>query len=233
MVEFVVIKGPGYEEVIKELTELGTRYTLVSLPKVDEEKIIEELRALPPQVRGRIRYGRGRPLPLTRSGKLNVKNTCILLVYEKEKLVDVYPKMLGRRYIDPVEGVRISFSKTPQYYLYEEPLLTLLSQHPELLGCARVKAVKEKIPLPERGQAEIDLVLEEEDGDLVLVEVEEIVSLNAIAQVLNLTQVYQESTNKKVKRIAVVGLLAEESAKRAARKSSIEIWLLKLVRIQD
>jgi len=224
---FVVVRGPGYEEVVREFEQAGAEYKLVSGGEVNEERVIEEIRALPPQIRGRIRYGRGRPLPLTRRGRLNTGNTCILLVYEGRKLVDVYPKMLGSRYIDPVEGARLSIGRLPQYHLYEEPTLVLIAQHPELLGCARVRIVKEKVKLAE-GYAEIDLVLEDARGDIALVEVEEIATLNAVAQALSLAQAFQEATGTRVERVIVVALAAEEDAKRAAKKAGVEIRLLKL-----
>jgi len=230
VVSFVLIRGPDYRRVLAELSRFNARYVTVGLSQIDEEEVVKEIRALPPQVRGRIRYGKGKPLPLTRSGRLNVKNTCILLVYEKERLVDVYPKMLGKRYVDPIEGVRIALQKAPQYYLYEEPLLILVAHHPDLLGCTRVRSVKETVELPEGVRAEMDLVLEEGDGSVVLVEVEEKATMNAIAQALSLAQAYQDYTGQEVRRVVVVALSAEESAKRAAKKAGVEIWLLKMER---
>jgi len=224
---FIVVRGPGYEEVVRELERAGADYKLVSRGEVDEERVIEDIRGLPPQIRGRIRYGRGRPLPLTRRGRLNTENTCILLVYEGGKLVDVYPKMLGSRYVDPVEGARLSVGRLPQYHLYEEPALVLIAQHPELLGCARVRMVKDKVKLAE-GYAEVDLVLEDARGGIVLVEVEEVATLNAVAQALSLAQAFQEAARTEVERVVVVALTAEEDAKRAAKKAGVEIRLLKL-----
>ncbi len=76
----------------------------------------------------------------------------------------------------------------------------------------------------------MDLVLEEGDGSVVLVEVEEKATMNAIAQALSLAQAYQDYTGQEVRRVVVVALSAEESAKRAAKKAGVEIWLLKMER---
>jgi len=231
MPRYIVIKGPGYEKVVAELEARNADYQVLEPEDLDEEKLVDELRLLPPQVRGRIRYGKGKPLPLSRRGRLNVINTCILLVYEGGKLVDVYPKMMGRRYIDPVEGVRLSLSGVPLYYLYEEPLLVLLIQHPELVGCARVRSIKERVPLSEGGYAEIDLLLETAEGEPALVEVEERASLGTIAQALSLARAYEKQANEKVERVLIAAIYADEGARRAAAKASVEIWTVKLERI--
>ncbi len=131
-----LIPGPGIEEIEKTAKNLGLDIRILSIEEIDEEKIIDEIRSIPPQIRGKIRYGKGKPLLLTRSGNLNTHNTTILLIYSNDRLLDIYPKRLGSRYFSVLDGLRKIVNE--DIYLYEESLVQLLSQHPELIGCSSV-----------------------------------------------------------------------------------------------
>ena len=221
-VKVILVRGPGWEDVVRVLENSGIPYKVASRDEIDEEKVISQIRLLPPQIRGKVRYGRGKPLPLTRSGRLNVQNTCILLIYRAGKLVDVYPKQMGTRYISAREGAELITRGGEYTHLYEEPLLVLLANHPELLRCRRVKAVKKRVDTRE-GEAEIDLIMEDENG-AVIVEVEEKAGREAVSQALSLAQAYEKSTCEIVVRIALVALKIEKDAARAAEKAEIEVW---------
>lgn len=224
----VIIKGPGYEKVINSMIAKGVSFSLVDSSMINEEKIIKEIRALPPQIRGRIRYGRGRPLPITRRGRLNYVNTVIVLIYEDNRLIDVYPKQLGESYLSPLDWSKGIAFKTP--YLYEEPLIVLLRDKPELVNARKVVKVHEEISNGKKVIGEIDLLLEDENNDKVLVEVEEKVREKAITQLLSLARILKER-GVKISRMIVVGLDADSKSVKAAREAGIEIWRLRLERI--
>ncbi len=221
-VKVILVRGPGWEDVVRVLENSCIPYRVASRDEIDEEKVISQIRLLPPQIRGKVRYGRGKPLPLTRSGRLNVQNTCILLICRAGKLVDVYPKQMGTRYISAREGAEL-ISRGGEYtHLYEEPLLVLLANHPELLRCRRIKAVKKRVDTGE-GEAEIDLIMEDENG-AVIVEVEEKAGREAVSQALSLAQAYEKTIGEKVARIVLIALKIEKDAARAAEKIGIEVW---------
>lgn len=91
-VKVILVRGPGWEDVVRVLENSGIPCKVASLDEIDEEKDISQIRLLSSQIGGKVRYGRGKPLPLTRSGCFNVQNTCRLLIYRAGMLVDVYPK---------------------------------------------------------------------------------------------------------------------------------------------
>ena len=90
----------------------------------------------------------------------------------------------------------------------------------------RVKAVKKRVDMGE-GEAEIDLIMEDENG-AVIVEVEEKAGREAVSQALSLAQAYEKTTGEKVARIALVALKIEKDATRAAEKARIEVWKVSL-----
>ena len=63
------------------------------LTESDEERFLGDIRMIPPQIRGRVRSGGGRTLPITGSSKLN-HSIPILLIYDGPRPVDVFPKDL-------------------------------------------------------------------------------------------------------------------------------------------
>src|SRR3989442_15484694 len=68
------------------------------LTSSDEERFLEDIRMIPPQVRGQVRSGGGRTLPISGSSKLN-HSIPILIVYDGNRPIDVYPKdLMGIKY---------------------------------------------------------------------------------------------------------------------------------------
>jgi len=225
----VVIRGPGYREVLEVLRSKGVSFQLVDPLVVDEEDVVKEIRALPPQVRGKVRYGRGRPLPITRSGRLNTGNTAIVLVYRDGKLLDVYPKQLGERYVSPVEGVR-GLGEVGPYHPYEESLVGLIRDRPELIGASRVIRTHWELMEDDRVVGEVDLLLEDGSGGRVLVEVEETIGEKAVTQILALAEVLRRR-GICPSRLAIVGFAADSKSVRAAKEAGIEVWVLRLERV--
>jgi len=225
----VVIRGPGYREVLEVLRSKGVSFQLVDPLVIDEEDIVKEIRALPSQVRGKVRYGRGRPLPITRSGRLNTGNTAIVLVYRDGKLLDVYPKQLGERYVSPVEGVRRLGEVSP-YHPYEESLVSLIRDRPELIGASRVIRTHWELMEDDRVVGEVDLLLEDGSGGRVLVEVEETIGEEAVTQILALAGVLRRR-GICPSRLAIVGFAADSKSVRAAKEAGIEVWVLRLERV--
>jgi len=224
----VIIRGPSYEEVVKEITSKGISFHLVDSSIINEEELIREIRGLPPQIRGKIRYGKGKPLPLTRGGRLNYVNTAILLIYENDRLIDVYPKQLGERYFSPLDWSRDMEFKTS--YLYEEPMVALLKDKPELVNARRVLKVHEEVIKGKEVIGEIDLLFEDDNGNKVLVEVEEIVREKAITQLLALAKVLKDK-GIKLSRMIIVGLDTDFKSLKAAKEAGIEIWRVRLEKL--
>src|SRR5919109_1906968 len=68
------------------------------LSQSDETRFLSDIRTVPPQIRGQVKSGGGRTLPISGSGKLN-RSIPILILYENDRPLDVYPKdVMGVRY---------------------------------------------------------------------------------------------------------------------------------------
>ncbi len=66
-------------------------YDAQELASADEGRFLADIRTIPPQLRGQVKSGGGRTLPISNSGRLN-RLIPILIFYEGSKPVDVYPK---------------------------------------------------------------------------------------------------------------------------------------------
>src|SRR5579862_2169907 len=69
------------------------------------EHVVSEIRGIIPQERGSIVTSRGSMLPLSKSKKLNLGNTPVLLVKSKKKPVYVFPCRVGETYYDIPAGI--------------------------------------------------------------------------------------------------------------------------------
>jgi hypothetical protein len=68
------------------------------LLKSDEDTLLDDIRLVPSQVRGQVKSGGGRTLPISGSTKLN-RSIPIIIIYEGSRPVDVYPKdLMGVKY---------------------------------------------------------------------------------------------------------------------------------------
>src|SRR6266581_8204193 len=136
------------------------------LTSSDEERFLEDIRLIPPQVRGQVRSGGGRTLPISGSSKLN-RSIPILIFYDGTKPVDVYPKdLMG------VKHDLNSAFRTPTIsdkLGVENSLVTILCSKPEILGPGLELAHREF----ETGSGVIDLIFKDREGVILAVEVKE------------------------------------------------------------
>lgn len=225
-----IIKGPRYEKLVNDIITKEVSFSFVDSSVVDEKKIVNEVRALPPQIRGKIRYGKGKPLPLTRKGRLNYVNTSIVLIYKNSKLIDVYPKQLGERYFSPLDWNISMEPKAP--YLYDEPLIALLKDKPELVNTNKVLKVHEEIRKGREIIGEIDLLLENKEGNSILVEVEEVIGEKAVTQLLSLAKVLKDE-GIKIDKMMIVGFTVDSKSLKAAKEAGIEVWKVKIERFDQ
>ena len=141
-------------------------YDTDRLTKSDEDGFLDDIRLVPPQVRGQIRSGGGRTLPISGSSKLN-RSIPILIVYEGTKPVDVYPKdLMGVKYDLSSAFKNASPSDTLGV---ENNLITILASKPELVG-PRLQLVHREFVI---GSGVIDMIFRDPDGVLLSVEVKE------------------------------------------------------------
>lgn len=135
------------------------------------EGLRAQIRAITPQMRGRIVSSGGNILPLSHSKRLNVVNTPILLLFADETPLQVYPHMLGKAYIAVEEGLKRILEKGPEDIgedkgLLEEPLRRMLSGNPSMLEeGASCLGVEVDVDV---GVA--DLLLRGKDGHYIVVE---------------------------------------------------------------
>jgi hypothetical protein len=164
---------------------------LSSLSSSEIERLKTDIRSIPPQVRGRIVTSRGHVLPLSKSKNLNLKNTPILILYREETVVDVYPHVLGSKYFNMDDALERMLRFGPDDYLQlrgllEEPMVKILSDFPSILGRG-VKSLGSEISV---STGKIDLLMEEEDGGIIVVEAENYADDFAVGQVCRLATGY-------------------------------------------
>ncbi len=162
-----------------------------SLTSSETERLKAEIRNIPPQIRGRIVTSRGDVLPLSQAKNLNLTNTPILLVYQKGLVVDVYPHVLGSRRFNIVETLQRMLKLGPTEYLQfrgllEEPLIKILTDFSEILGRG-TRFLASEVPVQ---TGTIDLLMEDESGRIILVEVENYADDFAVGQVSRLATGY-------------------------------------------
>ena len=190
------------------------------LLKTDEDRFLDDIRLVPPQIRGQVKSGGGRTLPISNSGQLN-RSIPILIFYDGTKPVDVYPKDLM--------GVKHELSsafKVPSQsdtLGVESNLLTILASKPELLG--------PKLQLTHReydtGSGVIDMIFKDHEGVLLAVEVKEEADQEAVGQVLKQSNGLKDKLgSSSLVRKAIVALRTSGNVRAACKDGGIELYLI-------
>jgi hypothetical protein len=215
--------GMGVEEL--EESEIGPD---------EAERMKSEIRSIPPQVRGRIVSSGGRPLPLSGRGNLNLGNTPILILYRGGEPIDVYPHMLGASYFGALEAMERILELGPKFYaesrgLLEDPIIRILRDHPEVMG----EGLKLKGSNVDVGTGIADLIMEDERGNRLLIEVETVAGEGAAAQVSRLALGYARSSGipRSAVRMGIVCIEADDKARRACEALGIELYRIIAKRI--
>jgi endonuclease NucS-like protein len=189
------------------------------LTKSDENRFLDDIRIVPPQVRGQVRSGRGRTLPITGTSKLN-HSIPILIVYDGIKPVDVYPKdLMG------VKHDLDSAFKTPSpsdRLGVESNLIMILASKPELLGPG-LKLVRREF---ETSSGVIDMMFEDPQGAHLAVEVKEEADQEAVGQVLKQSDGLKDKVGFSSVRMAIVALRTSGNVHAACKVGGVELYLI-------
>lgn len=212
-------------EISCSITELS------SLSSSEVERLKIDIRSIQPQVRGRIVTSRGHILPFSKSKNLNLKNTPILVLYLGETAVDVYPHVLGSKYFDINNALGRMLTFGPNGYLQfrgllEEPVVKILSDFPDIVGTG-VKSLGSEISV---NTGKIDLLMQEEDGKIIVVEVENYAEDFSVAQVCRLAAGYssQFSVPPESLRKIIVCLSYSSTLPETCQGAGVELFQLVL-----
>ena len=189
------------------------------LTSSDEERFLEDIRLIPPQVRGQVRSGGGRTLPISGSSKLN-RSIPILIVYDGVKPVDVYPKdLMGVKYDLSSAFKTASPSDTLGV---ESNLVTILSSKPDLLGPGLQLVHREF----ETGSGIIDMIFKDPEGVLLSVEVKEEADQETVGQVLKQSNGLKDKLGTPSFRKLIVALRTSGNVRAACKDGGIELYLI-------
>ena len=181
---------PDFQDILEQTRKGASEDYVVEvrdslqLTLEDEQRFLGDIRAIPPQLRGQVRSGRERTLPITHSGKLS-RSIPILIFYDGSSPVNVYPKVLM--------GIMNDFHsafKTPkmaEVLGLESTITTLLLSRPQLLG-PNLELVGREL---ETKSGTVDLVFKDRDGVHVAVEVKHIADQGTVGQILKQSNGYE------------------------------------------
>jgi hypothetical protein len=215
----------------KEIVDLVKRNTDASkvqlevfdsdrLLKTDEDRFLDDIRLVPPQIRGQVKSGGGRTLPISGSSQLN-RSIPILIVYDGAKPVDVFPKdLMGVKFDLSSAFKTVSPSDTLGV---ENNLITILSSKPELLGPGLQLVHREF----DTGSGVIDMIFRDLDGVLLSVEVKEEADQETVGQVLKQSNGLKDKLGSSSSyRKAIVALRTSGNVQAACKDGNIELYLI-------
>lgn len=209
-------------------------YEVDHLSPSDIERLKDDIRSVLPQVRGRIVSSQNRILPLSRRKNLNLKNVPILLLYEDDRPVNVFPHLLGTTYFD-IEGSLEHFVKEdPRAHLaiqglLENPIQKILADDPQIIE----KGMRFLEADVETKKGTVDMVLQDSSNNIVVVEIETRANEAAVAQVCRLAVGYSlkaRVNQDHVRRLIVCEQFSQKVAD-ACRGANVELYKLNLKRI--
>jgi hypothetical protein len=204
---------------VKEIcmkTGLGFRMLRLGDPAFDESGVLNELRSIPPQKRGRIRSGRGRVLPISHGGRLNLVNTPVALLRENGRITDVYPKELeGRTY-----SLFDFANKEERSGSSEQLLVEMLKRKPELLEPDWL-SVKVEVDM---GGGRADLMIESRNHT-TLVECKNVADQEALGQLL------KQASGTSFPRLVLLCMDVKGNILEACKKNGVEVYRLALERL--
>mgnify|MGYP001087850395 FL=1 len=233
--------APRMQTLISLLEELKKRwmmeYVVVKsreLSPEEAERVESAIRSIPPQVRGRIVSSRHHALPLSRTKRLNLKNTPVIILRKNGFPVDVYPHLLGTNYSSPEDFVTKILRVGPDEHLeargiLEDPLVKIIADYPDCLEEGMV--LLETNAQTEAGV--IDALMEDSTGNPVVLEAETKAKDSSVAQVCRLAAGYARSREislDKIRKI-VVCLGYEGQLAATCQGSNVELYRIELRRI--
>jgi len=192
------------------------------------ERLKRDIRAVPPQVRGRIVSSRSFALPLSRTKNLNLQNTPILVLYDKNgQAVDVYPHLTGTAYAGVEDFLQAFLERGPAGYatskgILENPITKIVCEDPSIIE-DEMKCVAPNVPV---STGIIDVLLKDKTGAPVVVEVETIATDSAVGQVCRLAAGYASDSRvdlRKVRKVIVARRL-EGKVIESASGAAVEVY---------
>jgi len=202
----------------------------------DIERLASSIRSIPPQVRGRIVSSGHHILPLSGKKRLNLKNTPVILVRKNDVPADVFPHLLGTRYVEPEQALSRILEAGPDEYIeargiLEDPLVKILSDYPGSLGRGTILVGRDA----ETGAGVIDLLLRDDAGNDVVIEVETRARDPSVAQVCRLAAGYAKTKNIPLERVrkVIVCLEYEGNLPTTCMGSGVELYEMRLVKVSQ
>jgi len=200
-----------------------------SLSPSQVERLKDDIRSTLPQLRGKIVSSKSQVLPLSKTKNPNLTNTPILLLYQNDRSVNVFPHLLGTTYFDIKSSLETIVTNGPRAHLVargllENPIQKILADDPSILE-EGMKFLGAEVDV-EAGV--IDILLQDAMGRVVVVEIETKANETAVAQVCRLAASYSstakvaEDTMRKV----IVCQQFEEKTVRACKGANVELYKL-------
>jgi len=200
-----------------------------SLSPSQVERLKDDIRSTLPQLRGKIVSSKSQVLPLSKTKNPNLTNTPILLLYQNDRSVNVFPHLLGTTYFDIESSLETIATNGPRAHivargLLENPIQKILADDPSILE-EGMKFLGAEVEV-EAGV--IDTLLQDAKDRVVVVEIETKANETAVAQVCRLAASYSstakvaEDTMRKV----IVCQQFEEKTVRACKGANVELYKL-------
>jgi len=195
-------------------------------------RLIDDIRSIRPQMRGRVVSSGGKVLPLSGSKLLNVANTPIVVLRENGSAIDVFPHLLGTAYFDVDSSLDRILNLGPREYvqdrgLLESPIVKVLADNPTLLEKG-MKFIGSGVEVP---AGLVDVLLQDREGVDVVVEVETKARDNAVGQVLRLARSHAEQMGKKHVRKMIVCHDFDVGLPLACKEAGIELFRLSFLKV--
>jgi len=226
------------ENMLKQTkSKWGVEYQLIeakSLSSSQVERLKDDVRSTLPQLRGKIVSSKSQVLPLSKTKNPNLTNTPILLLYQDDRSVNVFPHLLGTTYFDIESSLETIAKNGPRAHLVargllENPIQKILADAPSILedGMNFLGAEVEV----EDGV--IDVLLQDAKGRVVVVEIETKANETAVAQVCRLAADYSSTAKvaeHKIRKVIVCQQF-EEKTVRACKGANVELYKLDMKKV--
>jgi len=213
-------------------------YSLIEADEMkasDVKKFGSEIHSIMPQARGRIVSSKGFVLPLSGSKNPNLENTPVLILYENNESVNVFPHLLGTTYFGIEEALQSILKFGPKDYLgskglLENPVVKIVSNHPTILELG-MKFMDANVGT---GAGEIDLVLQDGEGHYAVVEAETIADDFAVGQVCRLAASYAEKVKSPLKDIRrlIVCIGYDKNVQKTCEGANVELFQMTSKRLK-
>jgi len=195
--------------------------------------LLNDIRNTPPQARGRIVTSKSYVLPLSGKKNLNLLNTPVLILYENARPVTVWPHLLGTFY----RSIEDSLEEIAKYGpsgtlesrgILEDPICKILADDPRLLGSG-FGTVGTEISTT---TGKIDLLLRDDQGGLIVIEIETHATDFSVAQVCRLAAGYSKDHDVELGKIrrVVVCISLDKNLVETARTAGVELYRIILSR---